>query len=126
MLIKSLSGGIARNKDQFGFIHSVCHTTVAAMVHLLSKKYPGRRQIYCYHLLHCSGTSVRININLSFVSWMLYLKGSKLIYASIKTNDSEKFNEGYKICYKSVVLTVVSVVTGIIYFLIKLFFINQV
>ena len=53
--------------------------------------------------------------------WIFYLKGNRLIYASFQNKEAELFNEGYKICYKSVLIMCISFIIIIANLLIRLF-----
>jgi hypothetical protein len=53
----------------------------------------------------------------SFLGWVYYLKGNKLIVKSFETNEPEVLNEGYKSCCKSVLISIAIFTISIIDFL---------
>lgn len=64
-------------------------------------------------------------ILVNLAGWIFFLNGTRLIYTSFEINDPVKFNAGYRQCYRTLLITLVTVAVEIAFYIIKYVYFHQ-
>jgi hypothetical protein len=62
---------------------------------------------------------------INIIGRLLYLNGSKLIFSSIETNDPFRFNQGYRMIYKTILIALLTISLEIVFSFVKIFYFHQ-